>query len=86
MGAGPDCPPGVASLSDGGIGLESAGTSCPSEVPFTTGRALGLGGIASPRAGFRGPALPLLPPGTGGRSSGAGLDMLCGLVCVVEGA
>lgn len=79
IGAGPDCPPGVASLKDGGIGFESAGTSWPSDVPFTTGRALGLGGIASPRAGLRGPPRP---PGTGGRNKGAGLDIVAGVFVV----
>lgn len=77
---GPVCPPGVASLKDGGTGFPSAGTSCPCDVPFTTGRALGLGGIASPKAGLRGPvALLLLEPGMGGRSRGAGLDMIAGV-------
>jgi hypothetical protein len=77
---GPVEPIGVAIRKAGAIGLPSTGTSCPSEVPFTTGRALGLGGIANPRAGFLGPALLLLEPGIGGRSSGAGLD----IVAVVE--
>jgi hypothetical protein len=80
---------GVASLSCGGIGRCSEGTegcsgSEPDSVgtlsvdtPFTTGRTLGLGGIARPRLGLR-PALLLLDPGMGGRSSGAGLDMASG--------
>jgi hypothetical protein len=68
------------------MGLFRAGTSCPSEVPFTTGRALGLGGIASPRAGLRGPvALLLLEPGMGGRRRGAGLDMVVRVVFVFFG-
>jgi hypothetical protein len=42
-----------------------------------TGLTFGLGGIASPRFGFRPPgALLLRDPGTGGRSSGAGLDIM----------
>lgn len=78
MGAGPDFPPGVANRSDGGIGLLlSIGTCWPSDVPFTTGRALGDGGIPRLRAGLRGPALP---PGTGGRNKGAGLDILSTVV------
>lgn len=49
---------------------------CPSLVPFTTGRALGDGGIERPRAGLRGPR----PPGTGARRSGTGDAILgCGL-------
>jgi hypothetical protein len=46
-------------------------------TPFTTGRTLGLGGIARPRFGLR-LALLLRDPGMGGRSSGAGLDMVEG--------
>jgi hypothetical protein len=67
----------VFSRNAGGIGLASVGTPCPSDVPLTTGRALGLGGIPRLRAGFRGP-LALLPlePGIGGRSNGTGLAMM----------
>lgn len=44
---------------------------------MTTGLAFGLGGMASPRLGFRPPgALLLRDPGIGGRSSGAGLDIV----------
>jgi hypothetical protein len=90
---------GVASLSCGGIGRCREGTEggCGSEedsvgtlsvdAPFTTGRTLGLGGMARPRLGLR-PALLLRDPGMGGRSSGAGLDMAGGSregVSVLEG-
>ncbi len=65
------------SRNTGGKGLPRVGTSCPSDVPLTTGRAFGLGGIPRLRAGFRGP-LALLPlePGIGGRSNGTGLAMV----------
>jgi hypothetical protein len=84
MCPGPVEPRDVGKRKAGGIGLANTGTSRPSEVPFARGRALGLGGIASPRAGFLGPALLLLEPGIGGRSRGAGLDMA--VIVVVEGA
>jgi hypothetical protein len=79
-------PIGVANLSAGGIGRCKEGTEgfCGCEVdnvgklsvdtPFTTGRTLGLGGMARPRLGLR-LALLLRDPGMGGRSSGAGLDI-----------
>lgn len=69
-------PMGVAIRNAGSCGLPSIGTS---EVPFTTGRTFGLGGMARPRAGLRGPLF--LPPGVGSRSkgTGAGLDIVgCG--------
>jgi hypothetical protein len=47
------------------------------EAPFVTGRTLGLGGMARPRFGLR-LALLLRDPGMGGRSSGAGLDIVEG--------
>jgi hypothetical protein len=62
-------PMGVASCRRGGMGRPTPG--CPSLVPFTTGRALGDGGIERPRAGLRGPR-----PGTGARSTGTGEAML----------
>jgi hypothetical protein len=61
---------GVASCRRGGAGRPKAG--CPSLEPFTTGRALGDGGIERPSAGLRGPR----PPGTGARRSGTGDAML----------
>ena len=52
-------------------------------MPLATGFTLGEAGMAKPRRGVRVPLL-LRPPGIGGRSSGAGEDMVadggCGLV------
>jgi hypothetical protein len=70
-------PMGVASRSAGGIGRARLGWT--SFEPFTTGLALGDGGMERPRRGGR---LPLWarPPGTGGRRRGTAEDMLaCGL-------
>lgn len=84
-------PIGVASCSFGRAGLEDI---CPGICSFNppsweplTGLALGDGGIASPNRGTLG-ALPPRLPGIGGRSNGAGEDMLeCELMgsidCVV---
>lgn len=47
--------------------------------PFVTGLTDGEGGIARPRRGVRVPLLVLLP-GMGGRRSGAGEDILRGLL------
>ena len=64
-------PMGVASLKLGGAGLNGRCISV-SLVSELTGLALGEGGIASPSLGALEPLLLRLPPGTGGRSNGAG--------------
>jgi hypothetical protein len=74
-------PMGVANLSCGGVGRDAgrcnwgiSGTGAGAfSFPFT-GLMFGDGGIARPSRGVRAPLL-LRPPGTGGRSSGAGDDM-----------
>jgi hypothetical protein len=62
---------------DGMAGCKVGTLSATCDTPFTTGRTLGLGGMARPKFGLR-LALLLRDPGIGGRSSGAGLDMVGG--------
>lgn len=89
---GPSCgvvllPFGVASRSEGGVGrdegrwMEARGGILGIEGLSASGFWLGEGGIASPRRGARAPPALLLPPGIGGRRSGAGegLDPVSGL-------
>lgn len=78
--------PGICSFSPPGWGLD---VTCPGICNFNppscgplTGFALGDGGIARPNRGTLGPLPPLLP-GIGGRSNGAGEDML---ECVLMGS
>lgn len=89
---GPSCgvvllPFGVASRNEGGVGreegreIEARGGKLGIEGLSARGFWLGEGGIASPRRGVRAPPALLIPPGIGGRRSGAGegLDPVSGL-------
>lgn len=64
-------PIGVANRRLGGAGFRGRGASV-ALVSVLTGRALGEGGMANPSFGALEPLLLRLPPGTGGRSNGAG--------------